>query len=187
MATDLVPAAIEPVDERRTGRTGVVPVRAEHEAVEQQRLLVREELGELHTLSNLAVVGPLERVVFLELAAGRQQTPFCSDGFYFGDEFLLLSEQFVACITVGSAFVWKSKLAHGAIVYEVASIELTSRRTPERSSTPEQTFLVHDQRLRAKQPTMAGPRTQLPCETASSRRRAASESMPATSSLRTTP
>ena len=40
--SDLVPGAIKPIDQRRTGRTGIVPVRTVHKRVKQQGVFVRK-------------------------------------------------------------------------------------------------------------------------------------------------
>jgi hypothetical protein len=38
--SDLIPGSIKPIDQRRTGRTGIVPARTVHERVKQQRVFV---------------------------------------------------------------------------------------------------------------------------------------------------
>jgi tetratricopeptide (TPR) repeat protein len=74
--------------------------------------------------------------------------------------------------------------ADGGYMHRVAQLHPLLRRADEARSE----FTARQANgLRAKQPTIAGPGTQLRCEIASSLRRAAKESMPTTSSLRTRP
>src|SRR5688572_11649237 len=66
VSSDLIRGSIKPIDQRRTGRTGLVPARTEHERVKQQGVFVRKELGEFHTLSDFPIVSPLEDVVLFQ-------------------------------------------------------------------------------------------------------------------------
>src|ERR1700732_1620838 len=40
VSSDLIPASIKPIDQRRAGRTGIVPAPTVHERIKQQRALV---------------------------------------------------------------------------------------------------------------------------------------------------
>src|SRR5438105_3429028 len=115
---DLVPAAIETIDQRRTGWAGIVPVRAVHKGVEQQGVFVAEQLGEFDTLPYLTVVGPLEDVVFFQLPAERERAPLCGNGFYLFDELLFVLQQCVARIAILAAFIRIPWLAHVRVLPE---------------------------------------------------------------------
>jgi hypothetical protein len=76
--------------------TGLVPARTEHPRVEEQRVLVRKQLGESHALANFPVVGPLKEVVLLQLSAGRELAALFRNRSHFVDMLLLLLEQGIA-------------------------------------------------------------------------------------------
>jgi hypothetical protein len=119
--TDLIPGPVEPVHQRRARGTGIVPVRTEHEGVQQQGALVPEQLGELHLGADLPLAGPLEDVVLLQLAAGRERAAACRHGLHFVDQLLLVLEQGVASLAIRHAFIGISQFTHVSLLVSPAN------------------------------------------------------------------
>src|SRR5262249_11366400 len=74
----------------------LVPARAVHERVDDERVLVAEQLGEFHRRSQFfvaAAAGPLERVILFQRAAARQLAALFRQPLGAIDQLLLVLEQ----------------------------------------------------------------------------------------------
>jgi hypothetical protein len=97
---------VEPVEEVRAAGTGPLTLRPEHEAVDRERVLVAEQLGELAPLP----ASRFEQIVLRDLAAMRQSAPLGRDPFDLAAQLHLRGQEGISRLAIGGRLVGEMQM-----------------------------------------------------------------------------